>query len=67
MAETLRNSLDPEIASQRNNFSMSFKTHFRTFSYATIAVATLTLMLAGGLSVSLAVLLWLVMVASAEA
>jgi transglutaminase-like putative cysteine protease len=43
---------------------MSFKTYFRTFSYATIAVATLTLMLAGGLSVPLAVLLWLLMVAA---
>jgi transglutaminase-like putative cysteine protease len=41
---------------------MSFKTCFQTFSYATIAVATLTLMLAGGLSVALAVLLWLLMV-----
>jgi transglutaminase-like putative cysteine protease len=43
---------------------MSFKTYFRTFSYATIAVAALTLMLAGGLSVALAVLLWLLMVAA---
>lgn len=43
---------------------MTFKTYFRTFSYATIAVATLTLMLAGGLSVALAVLLWLLMVAA---
>ena len=43
---------------------MSFKTYFRTFSYATIAVATLTLVLAGGLSVTLAVLLWLLMVAA---
>jgi protein-glutamine gamma-glutamyltransferase len=40
---------------------MSFKTYFRTFSYATIAVATLTLVLAGGLSVVLATLLWLLM------
>jgi protein-glutamine gamma-glutamyltransferase len=40
---------------------MSFKTYFRTFSYATIAVATLTLVLAGGLSVALAALLWLLM------
>src|SRR6266516_3002130 len=40
---------------------MSFKTCFRTFSYATIAVATLTLVLAGGLSITLAVLLWLLM------
>ena len=43
---------------------MSFKTYFRTFSYATIAVATLTLMLAGGLSFALAGLLWLLMVAA---
>jgi len=43
---------------------MRFKTYFRTFSYATIAVATLTLMLAGGLSVALAVLLSLLMVAA---
>jgi transglutaminase-like putative cysteine protease len=43
---------------------MTFKSYFQTFSYATIAVATLTLMLAGGLSVALAVLLWLLMVAA---
>lgn len=43
---------------------MSFKTYFQTFSYATVAVATLTLMLAGGLSVALAVLLWILMVAA---
>ena len=43
---------------------MSFKIYFRTFSYATVAVATLTLVLAGGLSVALAALLWLLMVAA---
>jgi transglutaminase-like putative cysteine protease len=42
--------------------NMSFKTYFQTFSYATIAVATLTLLLAGGLSLALAVLLYLLMV-----
>ena len=41
---------------------MNFKTYFQIFSYAMIAVATLTLLLAGGLSVALAVLFWLVMV-----
>src|SRR6185295_18427751 len=41
---------------------MSFKIYFRAFSYATLAVATLALLLAGGLSVSLAILFWLVMV-----
>jgi len=43
---------------------MSFKTYFQTFSYATVAVATLALLLAGGLSVSLAVLFWLLLVAA---
>ena len=43
---------------------MTFKTYFRTFSYATVAVATLALLLAGGLSVALAALLWLLMVAA---
>lgn len=43
---------------------MSFRIYFRTFSYATVAVATLTLVLAGGLSVPLAALLWLLMVAA---
>jgi transglutaminase-like putative cysteine protease len=43
---------------------MSFKTYFRTFSYATVAVATLTLVLAGGLSLALAALFWLLMVAA---
>jgi len=43
---------------------MSFKTYFRTFSYATVAVATLTLELAGGLSLALAALLWLLMAAA---
>ena len=43
---------------------MNFKTYFQIFSYATIAVATLALLLAGGLSVTLAVLFWLVMLFS---
>ena len=38
---------------------MNFKTYFRMFSYLTVAVATLALLLAGGLSVTLAVLCWL--------
>ena len=41
---------------------MSFKTYFQTFSYATVAVATLALLLAGGLPISLAVLFWLLLV-----
>jgi len=43
---------------------MSLEVYFRGFSYATVAVATLTLMLAGGLSVGLAALLLLFMVAA---
>ena len=43
---------------------MNFKTYFQIFSYAMIAVATLALLLAGGLSVTLAVLFWLVMLIS---
>jgi transglutaminase-like putative cysteine protease len=41
---------------------MNVETYFRAFSYATIAVAALALLLAGGLSVTLALLFWLVMV-----
>ena len=41
---------------------MNFKTYFQIFSYAMIAVATLALLLAGGLSATLAVLFWLMMV-----
>ena len=41
---------------------MNFKTYFQSFSYAMIAVATLALLLAGGLSVAVAILFWLVMV-----
>jgi transglutaminase-like putative cysteine protease len=41
---------------------MTFKTYFRAFSYATVAVATLALFLAGGLSGFLAILFWLVLV-----
>jgi protein-glutamine gamma-glutamyltransferase len=41
---------------------MNSKTYFQAFSYFTIAVATLSLLLAGGVSLSLAVLLWLVMI-----
>jgi transglutaminase-like putative cysteine protease len=40
---------------------MSFKTYFRISSYATIAVATLTLVLAGGLPIALGVLFWLLL------
>jgi transglutaminase-like putative cysteine protease len=40
---------------------MSFKTYFQAFSYATIAVSTLTLFLAGGLSLALAALFWLLL------
>lgn len=43
---------------------MSFKTYFQAASYATIAVATLTLMLAGGLPIALAALFFLLMVAA---
>ncbi|MEP6571011.1 MAG: DUF3488 and transglutaminase-like domain-containing protein [Acidobacteriota bacterium] len=38
---------------------MNFKAYFQIFSYAMIAVATLALLLAGGLSVTLAFLFWL--------
>ncbi|MGH9928415.1 MAG: DUF3488 domain-containing protein, partial [Pyrinomonadaceae bacterium] len=41
---------------------MNFKTYFQIFSYAMVAVATLVLLLAGGLSVALALLFWLTMV-----
>jgi transglutaminase-like putative cysteine protease len=41
---------------------MNFKTYFQIFSYAMIAVATLALLLAGGLSLTVAVLFWLIMV-----
>jgi transglutaminase-like putative cysteine protease len=37
---------------------MNFRSYFRVFSYATIAVATLALLLAGGISVFLALLAW---------
>ena len=40
---------------------MSFKTYFQMFSYAMIAVATLALLLAGGLSLALTLLFLLVM------
>ncbi len=43
---------------------MSFETYFRAFSYATLAVATLALMLAGGLPVVLATLFFLLMAAA---
>jgi len=43
---------------------MTFKTYFKTSSYATVAVATLALLLAGGLPISLAVLFWLLMAAA---
>jgi transglutaminase-like putative cysteine protease len=38
---------------------MNFKTYFQSFSYAMIAVATFALLLAGGVSVTLAILFWL--------
>jgi transglutaminase-like putative cysteine protease len=43
---------------------MSFKTYFQAFSYATVAVATLALFLAGGLSLVLAALFWIFMAAA---
>jgi transglutaminase-like putative cysteine protease len=43
---------------------MSLEVYFRAFSYATVAVATLTLMLAGGLSVGLGVLVLFFMAAA---
>lgn len=43
---------------------MSFKTYFRAFSYATVAVATLALFLAGGVSLALAILFWLLLAAA---
>ena len=43
---------------------MSFKTYFRAFSYATVAVATLALFLAGGVSGLLAILFWLLLAAA---
>lgn len=44
--------------------SMSLETYFRAFSYATIAVATLALLLAGGLHAALAATFFLLMVAA---
>ncbi|MEP6718120.1 MAG: DUF3488 and transglutaminase-like domain-containing protein [bacterium] len=41
---------------------MSLDTYFRAFSYATIAVATLTLVLAGGLNLALAFLFFVILV-----
>lgn len=41
---------------------MTLKTYFQSFSYATVGVATLTLVLAGGLPVALGILFWLLMV-----
>ena len=41
---------------------MSLETYFRAFSYATIAVATLALVLAGGLPILLGIAFWAVMV-----
>jgi hypothetical protein len=40
---------------------LNFKTYFQLFSYTTIGVATLALLLAGGLSLTLAILFWLAM------
>jgi transglutaminase-like putative cysteine protease len=53
-----------QVVLTRAHGLMSFKTYFQTFSYATVAVATLALLLAGGLPISLAVLFWLLMVAA---
>lgn len=54
LAGTHVGSCQPATELTSEPLSMSFKTYFRAFSYATIAVATLTLVLAGGLSVGLA-------------
>src|SRR5216684_2794903 len=43
---------------------MSLETYFRAFSYATIAVATLALVLAGGLNVGLAVVFFAILIAA---
>jgi hypothetical protein len=43
---------------------MSLETYFRAFSYATIAVATLALVLAGGLNLALAILFFAILVAA---
>src|SRR6266404_2308472 len=43
---------------------MSLETYFRAFSYATIAVATLALVLAGGLNLALAILFFAILIAA---
>src|SRR6266436_7223265 len=43
---------------------MSLETYFRAFSYATIAVATLALVLAGGLNLVLALLFFAILIAA---
>ncbi|HEX9629630.1 MAG TPA: transglutaminaseTgpA domain-containing protein [Pyrinomonadaceae bacterium] len=43
---------------------MSLETYFRAFSYATIAVATLALVLAGGLNLALAILSFAILIAA---
>ena len=43
---------------------MSLETYFRAFSYATIAVATLALVLAGGLNLALALLFFAILIAA---
>src|SRR6266852_8303405 len=43
---------------------MSLETYFRAFSYATIAVATLALVLAGGLNLALAILFFAIVIAA---
>jgi transglutaminase-like putative cysteine protease len=43
---------------------MSLETYFRAFSYATIAVATLALVLAGGLNLGLALLFFAILIAA---
>jgi transglutaminase-like putative cysteine protease len=46
---------------------MSLETYFRAFSYATIAVATLALVLAGGLNLALALLFFAILIAAWKA
>jgi len=43
---------------------MSLENYFRAFSYATIAVATLALVLAGGLNLALAILFFALLIAA---
>ena len=45
---------------------MSLETYFRALSYATIAVATLALVLAGGLNLALAILFFAILIAACK-